>query len=138
MKLSIKGDSMRPFINDGDVLEVEVFSRPRELLDFDVGRVFLIKDQEEWIIHRAVRINQTIKTKGDWSSVFDAKNIVWGQALSLEGNDGKFNFLESKFLAKISCIDYYLPHQVKKTILTLLKRCHPTSGSKAASFKVIA
>lgn len=51
----LSGNSMEPFLRDGDVLRLRLFEQPLELEAHHLGRIFLARDHGEWVIHRAVR-----------------------------------------------------------------------------------
>jgi signal peptidase I len=84
-ELHISGNSMYPAIQERDRLETEIFDEPRKLNDFQEGDVVLLRPGGEWIIHRVVKQENELMTKGDWSLVSDPQASIWGQVVGMNG-----------------------------------------------------
>lgn len=88
--VKFKGRSMEGLIKSDDVVNVGFFTAPRSLLPTDEGSIVLLKNQNEWIIHRVVRTNGTLTTKGDQNMYFDSlQNLpVWGKVVAVKTKKG--------------------------------------------------
>lgn len=117
--IKIHGDSMRPFINPGDELDIVFFDKPKPIQELKEGQIVLINDRSEWIAHRVLNCRGRFVTKGDWSNTFDSSEVyAWGEVVA-SANKKK---LGGVWVAQISKLDFYfqsrLVSKIKKIILT--------------------
>ena len=91
---------MYPALCEGDALTVCYYQKPLLLSQIPIGKVVLLKDKKEWVVHRVVLANQKHMTKGDWSYPLDSMEEVWGEVVAINGR--KSAVLESPLIAKIS------------------------------------
>ena len=91
---------MYPALCEGDALTVCYYQKPLLLSQIPIGKVVLLKDKKEWVVHRVVLANQKHMTKGDWSYPLDSMEEVWGEVVAINGR--KSAVLESPLIAEIS------------------------------------
>lgn len=83
--ITLHGHSMFPAIQDQDQLSIHFYDKPVSVEEVAEGKVVLLKDSSEWMIHRVVLQGDIKKTKGDWSVQFDESNLIWGEVLKVNG-----------------------------------------------------
>jgi hypothetical protein len=98
--LKIHGNSMLPLIRDQDELEVIFFDKPKDIKELNVGEVVLIKNANEWIVHRILLTQEGLSTKGDWSMFYDSPSLIWGKVTSINGISSQL--LRSKTMSLMS------------------------------------
>lgn len=116
IRFQAKGSSMRPYIQDGDVLEIEPVS---SLSAVRVGDTVFTCTQGKVAIHRVVKKVKTDKwyllTKGDALDFPDspiASEAVYGRVVAINRNGacfkltGKLRHLQNVIIAKVS---FYFP-----------------------------
>jgi len=98
VELPFKGESMSPFLKEGDLLVVDTKKRT-----FSYGQIYVFRnDLFEMIAHRAVRIKPEL-IKGDRSLVLD-RHEGWtleGHVQAIIRGKKKFNLSKKPFILKM-------------------------------------
>jgi len=84
-EIHINGNSMYPAIKDQDILKIDYFEEPKNLTEFKEGEVLLLRPEGDWIIHRVVKNEEKLLTKGDWSRCPDPEGSIWGKVVAVNG-----------------------------------------------------
>lgn len=109
------GKSMHPTLLHSDQLAIEFFDAPRKASAMQAGEVVLIRNREEWVVHRIVE-RQGIKiTKGDWSAHFDEECSIWGVVTQVNGRPSQL--LRSPHISSLS-------EEIQMTTPSLLRKLH--------------
>lgn len=103
-QVSFHGHSMYPAICQGDKITIEMFNQPIHLSRLKVGQVVLLKNQDEWVVHRVVRKHEQKVSKGDWALLPDEIDMAWGYVTEVNG--GHQNLCQNRFIAWLSSIDF--------------------------------
>lgn len=99
-EIEFRGSSMYPALCEGDSLTVLYYPKPLDLNQIPIGKVVLLKDENEWLVHRVICKNQKIITKGDWSYPLDNVSEVWGEVIAINGKSKAI--LQSPVIARLS------------------------------------
>ena len=97
---------MYPCIRHGDQLAIDLFEEPQAISDLRAGQVVLIKQNQEWAVHRIVNRGEQKVTKGDWSLKEDMEKEAWGIVTGINGEKRK-RMTNNRFLAWLSGVDFY-------------------------------
>lgn len=86
VKITVRGASMKPLINDGSVVEIRRISR-----DLEPGMITAVHIEGRIFIHRIIEVSKTgmIKTKGDnlpFSDGYIPVDAVIGEVISVKCN----------------------------------------------------
>ena len=88
---------MYPLLNSQDELELNYFNYPVPIEELNRGDIVLLRDQEEWILHRVVKGAQS---KGDWNNQVDGSLKAWARLQRINGLSA--DFMESNYLSFLS------------------------------------
>jgi len=106
VRFVVKGNSMSPFINSGEKVEIEKVERIR------IGDVVLLKLKDDFLLHRVLFVFRNfVITKGDRSPFIDPpsqrKNVI-GRVRKEEGFLRVFRTAISFLSIPISCLKFVL------------------------------
>lgn len=91
---------MWPLLKSGESLVVEVPREPVQLQQGDVGKLFIFKDNKEWVCHRYLGIHQNRhRFKGDFSTVYETYEYphVLGEVLGFRSKRFTYYFKSGYF-----------------------------------------
>lgn len=95
IQVPLVGNSMWPLLKSGQPLIVNVPREPIELQASDIGKLFIFKDNAEWVCHRYLGVlNDEHVFKGDFSTVHESFRHphVLGHVLGLKKKNGYYFF----------------------------------------------
>ncbi len=98
------GRSMWPLLKSGEALIVQVPHKPVELSNADIGKLFIFKDNKEWVCHRYLGLSDgAFLFKGDFSTVHEAlpRPHVLGEVLGFRKNNKHFYFFRAGRIRKL-------------------------------------
>lgn len=127
IKFKACGSSMRPFVKDGDIVEIEPI---KEFESINKGDILLFSRGNAVCLHRAIRLNGSNFTiKGDSSRYIDGKidkEDIIGKLLSIERNGHQIEINNSWLnkIAPFSWIWYRFIFIIKKLLKPILKPIH--------------
>lgn len=85
----MNGNSMYPAICDQDQIEVNYFYSPKSRDELANGQIVLVREGEQWVVHRIAKSKNKVRLKGDWSPVFDETQWVWGEVKKINSKESR-------------------------------------------------
>ena len=91
---------MYPALREGDTLNIRYYQQPQNIQKVSPGKIVLLKDEQEWVVHRVIQRDGAVVTKGDWSYPLDNLSLAWGEVVAVNGTSNQAT--DSPLIARLS------------------------------------